>query len=104
MTGRVRIHQGDMLLLCSDGLSGKLRAEDIQRIITDSMGNLDAACDALIAEANQRGGEDNITVVLARFTGDELSVPDSRRITVEMPTLEGVPTLRLDEEDTTEEP
>jgi serine/threonine protein phosphatase PrpC len=105
VTGRVRIHQGDMLLLCSDGLSGKLRAEDMQRIITESDGRLDAACDALIAEANRRGGEDNITVVLARFTGDDLSIPDSRKITIEMHLSPDDPTRRFGEdEDTTENP
>ena len=56
-----------MLLLCSDGLSGKLRADDIQQIVVNSQNDLAKACDALIDEANNRGGEDNITVVLARF-------------------------------------
>ncbi|HSK63663.1 MAG TPA: PP2C family serine/threonine-protein phosphatase, partial [Pyrinomonadaceae bacterium] len=66
VTGRIRLRQGDVLLLCSDGLSGKLRAEDIQQIVVNSQDNLAKACDALIEEANNRGGEDNITVVLAR--------------------------------------
>src|SRR2546429_943630 len=70
VTGRIRLRKGDTLLLCSDGLSGKLRAEDIQ-IIVASNPDLARACDELIAEANNRGGEDNITVILARFNGDE---------------------------------
>lgn len=72
VTGFLRLQRGDTLLLCSDGLSGKLRADDMLRIFVDANGNLAAACDALIREANERGGEDNITVVLARFDGDEL--------------------------------
>jgi len=84
-TGFLQIKQGDMLLLCSDGLSGKLRAEDMRQIIAESNGNLAEACTALIEEANERGGEDNITVVLARFTGDDLPMPDSEAITVEIP-------------------
>ena len=68
VTGRIRLRQDDMVLLCSDGLSGKLRAEDIQHIVLNSKGDLAKACDALIEEANNRGGEDNITVVLARFS------------------------------------
>src|ERR1044071_6446347 len=36
VTGRIKLRRGDTLLLCSDGLSGKLRAEDIRRIIQDS--------------------------------------------------------------------
>ena len=97
-TARIQIRQGDMLLLCSDGLSGKLRNEEIRQIVADSNGDLAAACDALVAEANHRGGEDNITVVLARFTGEELREASEDRITVELPPLEEDKTL--DEGDT----
>ena len=60
VTGKIRLRQDDVVLLCSDGLSGKLRAEDIQHIVVNSKGDLAKACDALIDEANNRGGEDNI--------------------------------------------
>lgn len=93
VTGRIRLRQGDLVLLCSDGLSGKLRAEDIQQIVVNSQGNLSQACDALIDEANNRGGEDNITVVLARFDGDDLEAPATDRITIELPPLEEDKTL-----------
>jgi protein phosphatase len=93
VTGRIRLRQGDVLLLCSDGLSGKLRSEDIQQIIVNSQGNLAKACDHLIDEANNRGGEDNITVVLARFHGDDLEEPATDRITIELPPLEEDKTL-----------
>ncbi len=86
VTGRIRLRRGDTLLLCSDGLSGKLRSEDIQNILASNH-DLSKACDELIAEANNRGGEDNITVILARFTGDELEEPASDRITIELPAL-----------------
>jgi protein phosphatase len=36
VTGRIRLRQDDLVLLCSDGLSGKLRAEDIQHIVINS--------------------------------------------------------------------
>jgi protein phosphatase len=93
VTGRLRIRRGDILLLCSDGLSGKLRAEDIRRIIQDSKNDLGAACTMLIQEANERGGEDNITVVLAHFTGDDLQEAKSERITIELPPMEEDATL-----------
>ncbi len=93
VTGRIRLRQGDMILLCSDGLSGKLRAEDIQQIVVSSQGDLTKACDHLINEANNRGGEDNITVVLARFQGDDLEEPATDRITIELPPLEEDKTL-----------
>jgi protein phosphatase len=91
-TARIQLRDGDMLLLCSDGLSGKLRNEDIRQIVADA-GDLSAACSALIAEANNRGGEDNITVVLARFSGDDLRDPNDDRITVELPPLDEDRTL-----------
>jgi protein phosphatase len=93
VTGRIHLRQGDVLLLCSDGLSGKLRADDIQQIVVNSQDNLAKACDALIEEANNRGGEDNITVVLARFRGDDLQEPATDRITIELPPLEEDKTL-----------
>jgi len=86
VTGRIRLRRGDTLLLCSDGLSGKLRSEDIQNIVAGNP-DLAKACDELIAEANNRGGEDNITVILARFSGDELQEPATDRITIELPAL-----------------
>ena len=93
VTGRLRIRRDDILLLCSDGLSGKLRGEDIKRIVEESKGDLAAACTALVDEANNRGGEDNITVVLARFTGDDLDAASDSRITIELPPLEEDTTL-----------
>src|SRR5262245_35586757 len=92
VTGKIRLRQDDLLLLCSDGLSGKLRAEDIQNILADKA-DLSIACSELIAEANNRGGEDNITVVLARFRGDDLEEASTERITIELPQLEEDKTL-----------
>ena len=65
------IRRGDILVLCSDGLSGQVKKEEIAKIVTEAP-NLGAACDRLIALANERGGPDNITVVIARFDGDGL--------------------------------
>jgi protein phosphatase len=100
VTGRVRLFRDDILLLCSDGLSGKLRAEDMLRIINDSDGDLARACAALVDEANERGGEDNITVVLARLTGDDLPTADTGRITVEVPEHDGDDTIGHEEDAT----
>ena len=93
VTGRLRIRRGDILLLCSDGLSGKLRAEDMLRVIQEADGDLAAACNTLVEEANERGGEDNITVVLAHFQGDDLQEANSERITIELPPMEEDATL-----------
>jgi protein phosphatase len=93
VTGKIRLRQGDLVLLCSDGLSGKLRADDIQNIVAGSNGDLAKACVGLIDEANNLGGEDNINVVLARFIGDDLEEPSNDRITIELPQLEEDKTL-----------
>ena len=99
-TARIQLRQGDMLLLCSDGLSGKLRNEEIRKIVAESGEDLNAACAALVAAANDRGGEDNITVVLARFSGEELEDGAADRITVELPVAEEDRTLDETEVDT----
>ena len=101
VTGLVKVFRGDVLLLCSDGLSGKLRGEDMLRIVQEARGDLRRACEALVDEANERGGEDNITVVLARLEGDDLPPPDTDRITVELPAQEPDDTIGHDD-DTTE--
>jgi PPM family protein phosphatase len=99
-TARIQIREGDILLLCSDGLSGKLRNEEIREIVAESNGDLAAACKALVDQANYRGGEDNITVVLARFTGAELSEASEDRISVELPSQDEDNTLDETEADT----
>ena len=65
------VRRGDILVLCSDGLTGQVKREEIAKIVTTAP-DLSAACDQLIALANERGGPDNITVVIARFDGDGL--------------------------------
>ena len=67
-----QIRKGDTLVLCSDGLSGLVRPDEIARIVTDER-DLKIACKRLIDRANHNGGPDNITVVIARFDGDALS-------------------------------
>ena len=68
-----RVRRGDTLVLCSDGLSGQMRAADIGRIVSEDK-DLVTACKSLIDLANENGGPDNITVIAARFEGDGLSV------------------------------
>jgi serine/threonine protein phosphatase PrpC len=68
---RFTLRRGDRLLLCSDGLSGKVKDDEIRGILS-AASRVDAACAELIALANARGGEDNITVVLAEMQGEGL--------------------------------
>lgn len=75
---------GDVLLLCSDGLSNKVSATSMQKIITDNYGQLQLACAELVKQANENGGEDNITVVLAKLTGKNLPEPQGDEVQLEL--------------------
>jgi protein phosphatase len=75
-TRTVEIAPGDVVLLCSDGLSGMLRDDEIARVLdapgTDPYG----AAEALVRAANAAGGEDNVTVVLFEIVeGEPRPVP-----------------------------
>jgi len=57
---------GDVYLLCSDGLTGHVADEELAGVAA-SAPDLDAACERLVALANRRGGEDNVSVLLVAF-------------------------------------
>jgi serine/threonine protein phosphatase PrpC len=80
---RFTLRRGDRLLLCSDGLTGEVEDEEIRRVLLATP-NLAAACRALVELANARGGEDNITVVLAEMSGEGLpELTGEERISLE---------------------
>ncbi len=58
------IPKGGILLLCSDGLWEMVSEQDIVEVVTTAA-SLQAACDTLVKKANQSGGKDNISVILA---------------------------------------
>jgi len=62
------LNKGDKVLLCSDGLWEMLSDEEIQAIVMEE-GSVDETCRKLIDQANQAGGNDNITVVLVEYRG-----------------------------------
>ena len=63
---RAELEAGDVVLLCSDGLTDMLDDARITAVLTDEA-DPEAACGRLIAEANAAGGKDNITAVVARY-------------------------------------
>ena len=75
------VRRGDVLVVCSDGLSGQVKKEEIAGIVGLGDKDLVVASGELIDLANQRGGPDNITVVVARLGGDGLAEPkDGERV------------------------
>jgi protein phosphatase len=60
------VRGGDLLLLCSDGLTSMVSEDRVAEVLASSQ-TLEEASDRLIAEANEAGGRDNITVVLFRL-------------------------------------
>jgi PPM family protein phosphatase len=70
-----KARQGDGLLLCSDGLYNMVDRENLA-IIATSGEALAAQCKALIAKANEQGGTDNITVIMAKLSGPGLPSAD----------------------------
>ena len=70
----VALKKNDTLMLCSDGLSGMVRNDEIREVLRTVDDPLEA-CKTLTDRANQAGGHDNITVVVAKFDGPSLAEP-----------------------------
>ena len=70
-TSAMALADGDLLLLCSDGLNSMIPDEDIHRILAGS--GQEEVCQALIDAANDQGGHDNTTVVIAAIGGQRKS-------------------------------
>ena len=90
VSARIAPCKNDVFLLCSDGLSNKVGAADMQQIVLDNFDELQNACVDLVKMANENGGEDNITVVIAKFTGDSLTEADEEGVKLELIDLGGI--------------
>jgi PPM family protein phosphatase len=69
-----QLKRGDQVVLCSDGLWGKVEAEEIKEILEKRL-EPKTICQQLVQLARDRGGEDNITVIVACFHGEGLPEP-----------------------------
>ena len=89
-----KVRRGDTLVLCSDGLSGQVTKEEIARVVTEEK-DLVQVCRRLIDMANNAGGPDNITVIVARFDGvglTDLQVEGDEVRHRPLPLTDGTPT------------
>ncbi len=84
------LRREDVLVLCSDGLTGMVVDDKITEIVETTGADLERVASQLIRAANEAGGRDNITVVLARFEGDGLPEP-SRAMGAAASRLAGAP-------------
>jgi serine/threonine protein phosphatase PrpC len=71
---RLELRRGDRFLLCSDGVTNAVNDDELRQIMTGS--DPRAACQTMIALANDRGGDDNQTAIVADLTGEGLEQPD----------------------------
>ncbi|TAH71581.1 MAG: Stp1/IreP family PP2C-type Ser/Thr phosphatase [Anaerolineaceae bacterium] len=62
----VELMEGDIVLMCSDGLTNMLNDETIEQIIRENADNPQSATETLVKQANQQGGKDNIAVIIAK--------------------------------------
>lgn len=67
------LQPGDVLLLCSDGLSGMIEDQQLEKLLTSS--SVPQAAKTLVTAANRAGGKDNSTVVVARIEQLPVSFP-----------------------------
>jgi len=63
-----KVEPGDVYVLCSDGLNGMVSDDRILALVNSAGSDVELTARALISQANQNGGEDNITVVVIRIT------------------------------------
>lgn len=69
VAAEINVHNvlpGDVYMLCSDGLSDMLGEEEIRHVLVTMLDKLQLAADRLVCLANDRGGRDNISVILVR--------------------------------------
>ena len=67
---KLELCDGDMILMCSDGLTDMLTNTAIKKIFLPG-GGLQSIADKLVAKANENGGLDNITTIVLRYTKNE---------------------------------
>lgn len=67
----LELKPGDMILLCSDGLTNMIEDETIHQILTED-GSLKDRAEKLVETANQNGGKDNISVIVVEPLADEV--------------------------------
>ena len=77
--GKLELRDRDCFVICSDGLSSLVGADEIRRVVLTA-GPLEAVCGQLVALALNRGGDDNVTVIVAGVSGDLPAFAEGERL------------------------
>jgi serine/threonine protein phosphatase PrpC len=75
-TFTVEAHEGDVYVLCSDGLTDMIGDAEIGEVLSQRRASLDDAAEELVRRANKAGGQDNITVIAFEVTEE----PDEQTV------------------------
>jgi len=67
----IQSFKDDVLIICSDGLSNKIAEEELVQLLSGH--SLDTACQIFVDIANERGGEDNISIILIKIKGEGIN-------------------------------
>ncbi len=81
---KTELAAGDALLLCSDGLTGYVSDDELLKMISADCQSKEI-CNQLVDLANERGGRDNITAVLAKFNESQLDTEECEEETIDLP-------------------
>jgi serine/threonine protein phosphatase PrpC len=92
-TFSVDAREGDVFVLCSDGLTDMVADEEIGEVLSERRGSLDEAAKELVHRANKAGGQDNITVIAFEITDepDEQTLEQTVEQTQPLPALDTSP-------------
>lgn len=88
-TGSTEFQPGDVLLLCTDGLSGPVKDDEIADILLDSA-DPDEACGRLVSTALRNGGSDNVTALVARYGTPKKAGPSPWLVPAVMGVILGI--------------
>lgn len=94
----ITLRTGDRILLCSDGLTKMLDEPTIQKFMSQDLPSEEIA-HQLVEDANERGGEDNITVVIFEYhpTAEQLKAGEDETVELILPALDGNDKAALEE-------
>ncbi len=84
------VRAGDQILLATDGLTDLVRDHEIEKILVDAP-DPTTACEHLTNAAKERGGHDNITVLLLKLHEDPAAIPPENPALIKLPATESMP-------------